>query len=227
MNYLITPPSTHYDEGLGITACNFSSAADILKKHDEPMNEILPLCYLQRHAIELFLKSLIVILHKKYKLPYGLNCPAIKVNNKWVSLSKTHNISDLYNYFISIYEKVMDKLPETTSWELPSDINNKIKLISGSDPKSTYFRYPESSNSVQDNKKSSIQQESVESLFEKIENSKEPVKCVLMYDQNDNLVESYNMKSTTLPKILKALEDLNKFFYNMHAAFRFELTKGS
>lgn len=231
MNYLITPPCTHYDGGLGITACSFSSAADILKNHGAPMNETLPLCYLQRHAIELFLKSLIVILHKRYKVPYGDNfsikTPAIRVQNKWVSLSKTHNISDLYQHFTSIYNNLMDKLPTTTCWELPKDIKSKIMLISGSDPKSTYFRYPESSNPTQDSKKSDIQKESMESMFDKMKNSKTPIGCVLMLDQNDDIVDSYNIKSTLLPNVLKALDDLNDFFYNIHAAFRFEVTNGS
>jgi hypothetical protein len=58
MNYLITPPNTHYYGGLGITAYHFRNSAEILKNHSESRIDILPLCYLQRHAIELFLKSL-------------------------------------------------------------------------------------------------------------------------------------------------------------------------
>lgn len=231
MNYLITPPNTHYDGGLGITAYNFSSAADILKNHNNSMDGILPLCYLQRHAIELFLKSLIVILHKKFQVPYGAGFssekPAIQIQEKWVLLSKTHNIFDLYQHFTSIYTDLMVKLPATTCWELPKDIESKIKLISGSDPKSTYFRYPESTNSVQDSKKSGIQKESLESMLSKTKHSYTPFKCVLMLDQNDDVIESYNIKSSPLPNILKALEELNEFFNGVHAAFRFELTNGS
>jgi len=101
MNYLITAPNTHYDGGLGITAYNFSNAADILKKNDNSINGILPLCYLQRHAIEFFLKSAIVILHKRFEVPYGegfsIEKPAIKVKEKWVLSLNTHNLCDLYS----------------------------------------------------------------------------------------------------------------------------------
>jgi len=231
MNYLITPPNTHYDGGLGITAYHFSNAAEALKNDDASNNEILPLCYLQRHAIELFLKSSIVILHKKFQLPYGENFsiekPAIKVNQKWVNLSNTHNISDLYQYFSSIYIQVIDKLPKKIRWELPKDIEGKIKLVSGSDPKSTYFRYPEATNSVQDAKKSEIQEESLESMLSKTDKSGKPFKCVLMLNQNDDVIGSYNLKSSPLPSILKALDELNEFFNGVHAAFRFELTNCS
>jgi len=231
MNYLITPPNTHYDGGLGITAYNFSNAADILKENESSTNGILPLCYLQRHAIELFLKSVIVILHKKFEVPYGegfsIEKPAIKVKDKWVLLSKTHNLCDLYQHFKSIYIKVMDKLPKSTCWELPEDIDDKINLISGSDPKSTYFRYPEATNTVQDAKKSAIKTESLESMQKNASESGVPFKCVLMLDQNENVVDSYNLNSSPLPNILKALEELNEFFNGVHAAFRFELTNCS
>jgi hypothetical protein len=230
MNYLITPPVTHYDGGLGITACNFSQAADSIREVDNLMIGILPLCYLQRHAIELFLKSLIVILHKKYKIAYGegfsIEKPAIKIREKWVSLSSTHNLSDLFIYFKEIFVPLICELPSRTDWSLPSDIDEKIYLVSGSDPKSTYFRYPESTNSVQDSKKSSIQPESIESLLGRIDSSKDPVKCTLLLDENDNLIEAYNLKSSPIPHILASLEYLNEFFYNMHAAFRVEITKG-
>lgn len=191
---------------------------------------ILPLCYLQRHAVELFLKSLIVILHKKYKVAYGQGFspekPAIKFHGKWISLSSTHNLLDLFNYFQEIFTALTPKLPTRTDWSLASDIEEKIKLISGSDPKSTYFRYPESTNRVQDSKKSSIQPEAIESILGKVSRSKEPVKCTLLLDENDNLIQAYNLNHSPIPNILASLEYLGEYFYNMHAAFRFEITNG-
>jgi len=230
LNYLITPPVTHYDGGIGITACNFSQAADSLRDAGNSMTSILPLCYLQRHAIELFLKSLIVILHKKYDVAYGegfsVEKPAIKIREKWIPLSNTHNLSDLFSYFKEVLALLGSELPSTTDWSIASDVEEKIKLVSGSDPKSTYFRYPESTNSVQDSKKSTIQTEDINSLLEKINNSKEPVKCTLLFDEDDNLIDAYNLNSSPIPRILASLEYLDKYFYSMHAAFRFEITNG-
>ena len=107
----------------------------------------------------------------------------------------------------------MDKLPKSTCWEeLPEYIEGKINLISGSDPKSTYFRYPEATNTAQDAKKSPIKKESLESMQKNTSNSGVPFKCVLMLDENENIVDSYNLNSSPLPNILKALEELNVFF---------------
>jgi hypothetical protein len=144
MNYLITPPSTHYDGGIGITGCNFRYAAETLKEHGSTLDGVLPLCYLHRHAIELFLKSIIFILHKKYDIEFGdgfsLDRPGIKVRNKWVPMENTHNLSDLYAYFEETYENCKKLLPKSTCWDMPEDLKAKIDLVSGTDPKSTFFR---------------------------------------------------------------------------------------
>src|SRR5690554_2385757 len=109
MNYLYTPPSSHYDGGIGITACNFRDAAETLQEHGASLDGILPLCYLYRHAMELFLKSIIFILHKKYKIGFGngfsLERPGIKVRGRWESMEKTHNLSDLYTYFEILFDQ--------------------------------------------------------------------------------------------------------------------------
>lgn len=231
MNYLITPPSTHYDGGLGITACNFSHAADTLKEHGGMLDGLLPLYYLQRHSIELFIKSLIFILHKKYQIPFGddfdLSNPAIFTNGRWVKMASTHNISDLYRHFELTYESIKKHLPDTTCWEFPNDINEKINLVSGTDPKSTYFRYPESTNKAQDEKKTQIQKMDLEKTLKNIDSAKKPIKCVLMLDENDNLVQAYDLKVDSLETIKIALDYLCEFFYGVHAAFRAVLTNGS
>jgi hypothetical protein len=230
MNYLITPPNTHYDGGLGITACDFLQAADALREIKEFKRDVLPLCYLQRHAIELFLKSFIVILHKKYKIPYGedfsVEKPGMFHHGKWIPLSSTHNLSDLFSYFHKLFIDLTPTLPSRTNWTIEADIGKKINLVSGSDPKSTYFRYPESTNSAQDAKKSSIQPQTIESVFENIKLSEPPVKSTLLIDQDDNIIQAYKLNHSPIPEILAALHYLSKYFYNMHAAFRFEITKG-
>lgn len=228
MNYLITPPSTHYDNGVGITGCNFRQAAETLKEHGSSLDGVLPLCYLHRHAIELFLKSVIFILHKKYSIEfedkYSIDNPGIKVGGKWVSMGNTHNLSDLYAYFYEIYERCKELLPESTCWDMPEDIKAKIDLVSGTDPKSTFFRYPKAGSSQQDYKKSRIQKTKFEGAFDKTD---KPRKLVIMLDENDNLIETYDMDADALIKVQQSLDYLSDFFYGVHAAFRGELTNGS
>ncbi|WP_271909874.1 hypothetical protein [Vreelandella alkaliphila] len=228
MNYLITPPSIHYDGGIGITGCNFRHAAETLKEHGASLDGVLPLCYLHRHAVELFLKSLIFILHKKYNLEFGegysIVKPGIITRGKWVSLENTHNLSDLFLYFIEIYRGCKNIIPICIYWDIPDDVKAKIDLVSGTDPKSTFFRYPKAGSSQQDYKKSKIQKTKFDS---KLEQSEKPRKLVLMLDKNDNLVETYDLDADALGKVQQALDYLSNFFYNMHAAFRWELTGGS
>lgn len=228
MNYLFTPPSTHYDGGIGITGCNFRHAANTLKKHGTSLDGVLPLCYLHRHAVELFLKSIIFILHKKYGLEFGegfsIAKPGIKVKDKWISLENTHNLSDLYSYFLKIYESCKELLPESMCWDIPNDVKTKIDLVSGTDPKSTFFRYPKTGNSQQDCKKTSIQKTKLEGAFIK---PNRPRKLIVMLDQNDNLVETYDLDADALSNVQQSLDYLSDFLNGVHAAFRGELTNGS
>jgi hypothetical protein len=230
MQYLFTPPNTHYDGGLGATADQFSTAAESLEKNDSSMAGVLPKSYLQRHALELWFKSFIVIIHKKFNIPYGVNFsqakPAILVNGKWKSLSNTHNLSELYSYFHNIYESNKTKVPEGVNWDFPDKIEKQVKLVSGSDPKSTYFRYPESSNETQDSKKATVQKESLELMMENSKKSGKAFKAFICVDSDYNVQESFNIGTSPLPAILKALKELNDFFKGVHVAFRVNLTNG-
>lgn len=227
MNYLITPPSTHYDGGIGITGCNFRYAAETLKKYGSSSDGVLPLCYLHRHAIELFLKSVIFILHKKYKIAFGegfsLERPGIKVRDRWLQMDNTHNLSDLYIHFKTIFDSCKEQLPPF-SWDFPADVKAKVDLVTGTDPKSTFYRYPKSGCDHKDIKKSKIQKISLDGAFN---NSKKPAKLVLMLDENDNIIETYDMDADALSKTQDALDYLSDFFYGVHATFRGLLTDGS
>jgi len=199
VNFLITPPSSHFDGGIGITACNFRNAAETVREHGSSLDGVLPLCYLYRHAVELFLKSVTFILHKKYAIEFGsgfsLDKPGIKVRDKWVAMENTHNLSDLYAYFEVLFDQCETLLPSTTRWELPADIRSKIDLVSGTDPKSTFFRYPKSGSQQQDKKKSKIQKTDFQKAFD---NPEKPARLVVMLDENDNLIESYDLDADTL-----------------------------
>ena len=65
--FTFMPLHRHFDGGFGAIGDAFKEAGDQLGK--SPINDIhkhLPLAYLYRHAIEMYLKSMIVIIHKKF-----------------------------------------------------------------------------------------------------------------------------------------------------------------
>ncbi len=232
MNILITPPETHFDKGLGISARYFRDAAKVLIDSDNSKDLLSPIGYLQRHALELYLKSLIYIFHKKYNIPFGddysLDNPAIFVNSKWRLMSSTHNLDDLYSYFKSIYDSNFECLPKTTDWTLPDTLSKQIKLISGYDPNSTYFRYPKAASSSQDQKKSTIQPMDLESaLIDAKSGVGQSIKCVVMLDANDNVVQTYNLIPEVLKDVRMALSEAMECINNLHCAFLGELTKWS
>lgn len=232
LNILITPPEKHFDRGLGISAWHFRDAANVLLESEKKGDLVSPIGYLQRHAIELYLKSLIYILHRKYEIPFGekfsLENPALFVNGKWRSLSNTHNLADLYKYFLSIFESCFESLPKTTDWKISEKLGDQINLVSGYDPKSTYFRYPEASSKCQDEKKSTIQPMDLDSALGKLglDNSS-PIKCSVMLDSNDNVVATYDLVSEPLVEVRKALSEIMDYINNLHCAFLGELTKWS
>lgn len=233
LNIYITPPDKHFDKGLGISAANFRDAANLLLDSQESKNLFSPVSYLQRHAIELYLKSLIYILHKKYNILFGesysLDNPAILVNDKWKPLSNTHNLSDLYGYFKKIFSQCFELLPKTTDWNISEKLGDNISLVSGYDPKSTYFRYPESGNQNQDRRKSNVQPMDFKDILKKNSSSKltSPIKCSIIFDSNDNVVGSYSLFSKPLENLKKALLEILDYIHNLHCAFLGELTKWS
>ena len=232
MNILITPPEQHFDKGLGISAWHFRDAAKALKESDISRDLVSPICYVQRHAIELYLKSLIYILHKKYDIPFGddfnLEKPAICVHGKWKSLSNTHNLADLYSYFLSIFNDCRNLLPERTDWTIDPDLTAQINLISGFDPKSTYFRYPEATNKQQDLKKSTVQPIDLGENLEKFRATTDsPIKCSIMLDSNDNIVATYDLTPNPIENVRGALDKAIDYINNLHCAFLGEITKWS
>ncbi|MEK2099267.1 hypothetical protein WOB89_22985 [Vibrio parahaemolyticus] len=232
MNILVTPPEMHFDKGLGISAWRFRDAAKVLIDSGNSKDLLSPIGYLQRHALELYLKSLIYILHKKYNIAFGgdfsLDNPAIFANGKWRPMSNTHNLDDLYSYFKSIYDSNFENLPKTTDWTLSDTLGKQIKLISGYDPKSTYFRYPKAASASQDQKKSTIQPMDIESALKDVKSGVgKPIKCAVMLDANDNVVQTYNLVPEVLEDVRIALSEAMDYINNLHCAFLGELTKWS
>lgn len=148
--YLFAPLDHHYDKGFGAIADSFEDAATELKgKYNRAaLNGHLPICYLFRHSIELFLKGSIILVHRGLKIPYGdeSHCgePKIPVKGHLKSLYCIHDIDLLYQYFHSvILEKKADIDNLTSSdWSLDERLSSKFKRLKDIDESSTYFRYP-------------------------------------------------------------------------------------
>lgn len=239
MNVYITPPITHFDRGIGFSAWQFKDSAELLLNSENPNDIISPICYLQRHAIELYLKSIIYILHKKYSIRFGkendsrfsLYNPAFVKNNDWKPFKSSHDLSDLYKYLKILLNtcQVNELLPEIiASWEFSDDFLKKINKINGCDPKSTYFRYPDSGPENQDRKKSTIQSLGKDKPLEEIgKNYLEPVKRAIMFDAEDNIVDVYDIAVDPIVDVRKALSEVVDELHKFHLGILAELTNFS
>jgi hypothetical protein len=108
MLWMMMPLEEHYDDGFGAVGDAFRRAAETLGKNNSDGAMLwshLPEIYLLRHAVELFLKSGIIIMHRKLRLPYDSEpyssaTPMMMASSgKWRSLFKTHDIPELYGYW--------------------------------------------------------------------------------------------------------------------------------
>jgi len=151
MKYLIAGIEHQTDKGFGINAEAFKKSADFLVESEEFTTDFIPqkhmpIFFLYRHSIELFLKSMIVILHSELSLPYPNSKPQILTEEgKWRDLDNCHWIDALYWYWAKILTEQKEKLELEApkgSWMVHPDLAENIKLIASYDKDSTFFRYP-------------------------------------------------------------------------------------
>jgi hypothetical protein len=153
--YLFAPLDKPYDKGFGAVADSFEDAGKALKEtyNRGRLNGHLPICYLFRHSIELFLKGAIIIVHRGLKIPYGTEpCtsePKIPVDGKLKSIYAIHDIDLLYKYFSNLLIEKKDELDEVTrtNWDFKDDLRSKFERLKEIDSSSAYFRYRLCSNS--------------------------------------------------------------------------------
>lgn len=229
--YLLMPLHMHYDHGFGMTADQFKESADELMESDSSKDLLMPINFLKRHSLELYLKSLIYILHRKFDIPFfnngSMEKPFIQINKKQKLLTDLHNIGELYYYFIGLHQGFIDKFPNDTDWLIEEEIDRKINLINGIDSKSTFFRYPKGGDNKQDEKKSRVKALDIDKIQERMQ--KKPtsyVKAMLLYDENDMLIQSFDIDTDVLPDLQKNLTYLCNYFHDLHAAYRFAICKG-
>jgi hypothetical protein len=137
--YEFKPMHLHYDGGLGATADAFKEAADRLSEtvgSNLFLHAILPICYLYRHAVELYLKSMIVVVHRRLHIPWagdiGDTRPQLNIGNKLKFLDRLHSIRELYVYLKHVIrqEKVRLNALGKTDWDsFSQELDTWIDII--------------------------------------------------------------------------------------------------
>ena len=231
------------DFGFGITAEAYYEAAECLAKHDADLKSFqlktLPSSFLYRHSIELALKALIIIFHRKLKLAYGDEAyqsqkPQVKVNAKWIPLSNCHFIDVLYDYWLK--ELLLPHIDQLKSlgkdgcWEENAEISRAISHIVEYDRKSSFFRYPIGENDKHELKKYEMQPVvNLEALFKSLNEkagATNPKKFVMaLKDSKGEIVRAYVKTNNPLEDIVTVLREVASYFNTFHFMTRFALCK--
>jgi hypothetical protein len=222
MQYLLTPMNSHPDLGLGVSAEAFKEAADDLEKKSGLLTH-LPRFYLQRHACELFLKSLIVLLEVKF-------VEKATVETVIRSLSREHGLKILFDRFQSVLVQNQKWLKENTrtDWTLPENIGQTVDQIDAIDPNSTYFRYPVTKDRESDRRKDHSKASTPSKVSKKMRSSKSgrKVLALVVENQKGEIEKLYEFGEQPDTRLAGALHTLTNVLSGAHTATRIELYKG-
>jgi hypothetical protein len=236
MQYLMMPLDEHYDFGFGATAEAFFRAAHLLGEKSESnfFFEHLPQNFLLRHAIELFLKSGIVIIHRTLKLAYGESHfdskPLVPVDGKWKPFHQVHSIGDLYAHWKDLIAQNADKLKALCKykpdWTIPPELDGWIAIIEKTDPGSTYYRYPANRDPNEDKKKSLFKETDQSGIFPPDLPDGKKVKALVIENEKREFVRAFVFDGSSEKPAAEALSKAADTLNNYHAMMRIELTSG-
>jgi len=234
--YSFLPLSRHADYGFGATADAFKEAADGLtaSQIEAPrLNGHLPTAFLYRHAIELYLKSMIVLLHRRLHIPFGSHSadgePCVLVQGQVRPFHRVHSVAKLFSYFERLVAQHAPTLATFchTDWTaIPYETHEWIRLIEETDATSTFFRYPNPQARAGDHAKSSFQTSSPEELIAAASPSGPPIKAAVILDESDSVVETFCLNSEVMPDMQVALRSLAELLEAAHFGMRIELAGG-
>lgn len=178
-----------------VNSKNYIEAINILsKKITNNDNEfvIYPLLYLERHTVELMLKSLILVSVNTQELDEKMT---IGWNGKKFDISKTHSLEILLNKYIEIQNETR-LIPN-----YDNDINEVKKVICSFDKldhSGEYYKYPLSKEG----------KESKQKLFKRIDEFPE-----VKSNMGNTWIFDFNEEANEDIKIVKLLDKRTLLFY--------------
>jgi hypothetical protein len=239
MKYLMTGLEDQLDKGFGINADAFKKAGDQLYSSENFNNQFIPqkhmpIFYLYRHSIELYLKSMIFLIHLELKIPYGegSNKPQIYTSEgKWRDLDNCHWVDALYWYWTQLIidqsEKLQTHAPKG-DWRIQPDLKKLVDMITNYDKDSTYFRYPFTKNNKKHNdaeKYSMRKIDNLQEIYKKASLNKGGFTLILK-DDDENINAIYSHEENVLSDLLDVFKETSDILYSFHIMTRMTLCEG-
>ncbi|MEA1007062.1 hypothetical protein U6X16_15340 [Bacillus velezensis] len=231
----LTDISTHTDMGFGVTADNFRESAEFLHENygNHIYNAAMPTFYLYRHSIELYLKFLITIYHRTFKIDYSKgqsskhNIPLIKDRRgNPLDITKCHDILTLYENFVNLVKEnilLLERKAPDGNWNIINDENLKyVELIRNYDIDSTYFRYPFTKNQNVDSRKFDVKKINIEASNL---NPSAGESAMVFLNNEGKVVEAHGSNQLNLNRIEEALIKLSDYFHRIHSMTRITLNR--
>lgn len=247
MQYSLTGIDTHLDFGFGITGESYYHSAEHLYENKEKIQTFqqveMPINFLYRHSIELILKSLIIIFHKRLQLPYGAEPfdtinPKACIDKKWKALDCCHWIGELYTYWckelLLKHKSDLDRIAPNDDWQEEKFITDFFPLISTYDRDSSFFRYPVTKKSTTlDPEKYTMQRLDHERLGDIFAESTNNGKVqtggrifMLLKNENDEIVDGFQRNENVLDNVTHALREVSNYLICIHIKARVTLCNG-
>jgi hypothetical protein len=184
---------------------------------------------LYRHSIELFLKSMIVTVHRALDLPgadgaHSLD-PKVEVNGKSIPLTRIHSVKTLMDEFERLRVANLPAFEARLEhgWDTPADLRESIDIIEAHDSGSTFSRYPRSGSPAEADKSSFIEVDPND-IAEEIEHARERRRIVLaITDENDFVIKAFCQQDNPLPVFREALENASNHLYGSAFGIHAEL----
>lgn len=249
MMYLMSGIESHPDFGFGITGESYYKSAEFLyethyEHYESTQQREAPQNYLYRHSIELFLKSLIIIFHKKLQINYNRDSyrssrPKILIGGNWRNLYSCHWIDSLYDYWLrELLLPNINKLNQIApqgDWREVNEISDLFPIICKYDRDSSYFRYPVTGDASLDQHKFTMKRfeaDTLENLMENLRSEDEEERgnwgnsIFVNVDEDGNITYAFREDKKPLNSVTDALKKVAHYLSCIHIMSRVTLCGG-
>ena len=233
------PLDRQFDSGFGATASTFHDAAKAIDTDDHRMGfglsgSRLPVFYLYRHANELYLKSVLTIVHRRFGSNYPRvehdDFPAINVDGKPMKIFRVHSIRALYTTFKSLLKSnatAIKKVAASNWTDIPEEMDQLVDIIDEADKASTMFRYPITMDPANDAKKSAYKhihpQAAVAEANARSATGAAGVNIMALKNDDGEIVETFIHDEDPMREVFDALKELAVQLTGTQMGLLFEL----